>query len=128
MSMQTGTADPRKRETSTLIASDKVEGTAVYRANGDRIGTIQRVMLEKRSGNAAYAVMTFGGFLGIGDDYYPVPWKILRYNENLGGYEADISDAQLNGAPHFGKADVWSYGDRQRESEMFSYYGTSPYW
>ncbi len=128
MSVHTGNADATKRETSTLIASDKVEGTAVYRPNGERIGTIQRVMLEKRTGSVAYAVMTFGGFLGIGDDYYPVPWNLLHYNENVGGYEANISDAQLKGAPHFGKTDSWSYGDRQREGEMYTYYGANPYW
>lgn len=121
-------ADPAVRETVTLIASDKVEGTPVYRANGDKVGTIQRVMIDKRSGNVAYAVMTFGGFLGIGDDYYPVPWKLLRYNERLGGYEAEISDAQLKGAPKFHSQDAWNYGDRKREEAMYSYYGVTPYW
>jgi hypothetical protein len=61
------------RETVDLISSDKVEGTAVYDANGERMGTIQRVMLEKRSGHVAYAVLSFGGFLGIGSDSYPIP-------------------------------------------------------
>ena len=121
-------ADPTARETINLIASDKVEGTPVYRANGDKIGKIERVMLEKRSGNVAYAVMSFGGFLGIGDDHYPVPWKLLRYNENLGGYEAEISDAQLKGAPKFHSNEPWTYGDRAREEAMYSYYGVTPYW
>lgn len=121
-------ADPAARETVTSIASDKVEGTPVYRANGDKVGKIERVMLDKRSGTAAYAVMTFGGFLGIGDDYYPVPWKLLRYNEQLGGYEAEISDAQLKNAPKFGSADAWTNGDRRREEAMYSYYGVTPYW
>jgi len=121
-------ADPSVRETFNLIASDKVEGTPVYRSNGDKVGTIQRVMIDKRSGKVAYAVMTFGGFLGIGDDHYPMPWAVLTYSERLGGYEVNITDAQLKGAPKFRSADDWKYGDRQRESAMYSYYGVTPYW
>ena len=66
-----------QRETTTLIGSDKVEGTNVYRSNGDKIGSIERIMLDKQSGKVAYAVMSFGGFLGIGHDHYPVPWSLL---------------------------------------------------
>jgi len=81
----------QRRETADLIGSDKVEGTDVYRSNGDHIGEIERVMIEKRTGKVAYAVMSFGGFLGIGEEYYPVPWSLLTYNEKLGGYEVNLS-------------------------------------
>ena len=60
-----------RRETVSLIGSDKVEGTAVYGADGRKIGTLQRVMIDKISGKVAYAVVSFGGFLGMGEDYYP---------------------------------------------------------
>src|SRR5262245_15683997 len=73
------------RETVDLIGSDKVEGTAVYDAKGERMGTIKRVMLEKRSGQVSYAVLSFGGFLGIGSDSYPIPWDALKYDTSLGG-------------------------------------------
>ena len=86
------------RETADLIASDKVEGTEVYRSNGDHIGEIERVMIEKRSGKVAYAVMSFGGFLGMGEDFYPLPWSLLTYNERLGGYQVNISEEQLGSA------------------------------
>ena len=125
---QTASGDLSKRETFGLIGSDKVEGTAVYRSNGDRIGTIERVMIDKRAGNVAYAVMSFGGFLGIGDDYYPIPWSLLTYNERLGGYEVNLSDEQLKGAPKFRKDEPWVYEDRGRESALYSYYGATPYW
>jgi hypothetical protein len=85
----------QRRETHDLIGSDKVEGTNVYRSNGEKIGQIERVMLEKTSGKVAFAVMSFGGFLGLGHDHYPVPWQRLTYNERLGGYEVDISDEEL---------------------------------
>ncbi len=116
------------RETVGLIGSDKVEGTAVYRSNGDRIGTIDRVMIDKISGKVAYAVMSFGGFLGIGDDHYPVPWSLLTYNTDLGGYEVNISDAQLRGAPRFSQGEDWDRYDRDRETALYSYYGVTPYW
>ena len=72
-----------KRETLTLIGSDKVEETAVYRSNGEKIGQIVRMMIGKQSGKVGYAVMSFGGFLGIGEDYYPLPWSLLTYNPRL---------------------------------------------
>src|SRR5215213_3756353 len=88
--MATGTVE--RRETASLIGSDKVEGTNVYRSNGDNIGAIERIMIDKQSGKVGYAVMSFGGFLGIGHDHYPVPWSLLNYNTQLGGYEVNISD------------------------------------
>jgi hypothetical protein len=116
-----------KSKPATLIASDRVEGTPVYRTGGKRIGTIKRVMIDKRRGTVAYAVMSFGGILGIGDNYYPLPWALLSYDEELGGYKVDVSDEQLNGAPKFDR-DSWDFGDRNREAELFDYYGMPPYW
>jgi len=58
-----------------LIGSDRVEGTNVYRSDGKKIGEIERVMIDKMSGQAAYAVMGFGGFLGMGEDHYPIPGR-----------------------------------------------------
>ena len=87
-----------ERETGNLIGSDKVEGTAVYGADNQRIGSIERVMIDKISGKVAYAVLGFGGFLGIGDDHYPLPWQSLKYDTNLGGYVTGITDSQLRGS------------------------------
>jgi hypothetical protein len=78
--------------TKIIIGSDKVEGTAVYDANSERIGSIERVMIEKRSGQVAYAVLRFGGFLGVGSDYYPIPWDSLSYDTTLGGYRTNITE------------------------------------
>jgi PRC-barrel domain len=115
-----------QRETHDLIGSDKVEGTNVYRSNGEKIGQIERVMLEKRSGKIAYAVMSFGGFLGLGHDHYPVPWARLDYNERLGGYELNISDQELKGAPKYG-ATEWNW-DRDQGRKVYDYYKVPPYW
>ena len=77
-------------ETSTLISSDKVEGTAVYNRAGEKLGSIHTLMIDKRSGKVAYAVMSFGGFLGIGDRYHPLPWSVLDYETSQGGYVVDL--------------------------------------
>jgi hypothetical protein len=82
------------RETGSLIGSDKVEGTAVYGADDAKIGSIERVMIDKMSGKVSYAVLSFGGFLWIGDDHYPLPWQSLKYDTNLGGYRTGITETQ----------------------------------
>jgi hypothetical protein len=110
-----------------LIGSDKVEGTAVYRPNGDRIGAINRVMLDKFTGNVAYAVMSFGGFPGIGTDRYPIPWSLLTYNERFGGYEVNVTEHQLEKAPKFRENEFSEYEDRTGEGGLYAYYGVTPY-
>ena len=117
-----------RRETASLIGSDKVEGTAVYRSNGEKVGRIERVMIDKVGGKVAYAVMSFGGFLGIGEDYYPLPRSKLTYNPALDGYELNITEEQLKGAPKYGKYETWDWSDRARDRKVNDYYGVSPYW
>ncbi len=116
------------RETISLIGSDKVEGTKVYRSNGDHIGHIDRVMIDKASGKVAYAVLGFGGFLGFGEEHFPLPWSALKYNEELGGYEVNISDEKLRGAPKYAEDDGWNWSDRDAARRVHDYYGATPYW
>ena len=124
--LRTGTQSLEARETHSLIASDKVEGTAVYRSNGEKIGKIQRVMIGKQSGKVGYAIMSFGGFMGIGEGYYPLPWSLLTYNPRLEGYEVNISEAQLKGAPKYGTHDSWDWGTRRQAID--EYYNVQPNW
>jgi sporulation protein YlmC with PRC-barrel domain len=119
--------DPYVKDTASLIASDKVEGTRVYGADGKHIGSIYRIILEKRGGRVAYAVLSFGGFFGIGNDYYPLPWEKLRYDEELDGYRIDLTKEQIEKAPRFADADDESwYKDNDRK--VYDYYGVPPYW
>lgn len=113
-----------RRETVSLIGSDKVEGTAVYRSDGTKIGRIERVMIEKVSGEVAYAIMSFGGFMGIGEDYYPLPWSALTYNPELDGYEVNVSEEQLKGAPRFTQHETWDWSSPDRAKTLHDYYGT----
>jgi hypothetical protein len=111
------------RETGSLIGSDKVEGTAVYGANDTKIGSIERVMIDKMTGKVSYAVLSFGGFLGIGDDHYPLPWQSLKYDTNLGGYRTGITETQLKGAPKYGNDNTWKWADPATARAVNDYYG-----
>ena len=83
------------QETGNLIASDKVQGTNVNNTAGDNLGAIYDLMIDKPSGKVAYAIMSFGGFLGIGNQYHPLPWSVLKYDTNLGGYVVNLDKRQL---------------------------------
>jgi hypothetical protein len=116
-----------ERETSSLIGSDKVEGTTVYGMNDNSAGTIQRLMIDKISGKVAYAVVSFGGFLGMGEDYYPLPWSQLKYDTGLGGYRTNLTEDKLKGAPKYGRSQNWDWSDRANDRRVYDYYQV-PLW
>ena len=126
--MPKSSAAASTRETHELIASDKVEGTAVRRPNGDKVGEIERVMIDKRSGKVAYAIMSFGGFLGMGEEYYPVPWQKLTYNTTLDAYEFDVTEDQLRGAPKYSAGTEFDYSRNAGGRTISDYYNVPPYW
>ena len=123
--MQTDTS---RRQSHSLIASDRVEGTPVRRSNGEKIGTIERLMIDKLSGNVAYAVLSFGGFLGMGQKHLPIPWARLTYDRTLGAYQLDLTDEELARAPAYAADKDFDWGNRDREIEVHRFYRTSPYW
>jgi sporulation protein YlmC with PRC-barrel domain len=109
----------------SLIAASKVNGTNVYDTAGEKVGSIYDVMIDKRTGNTAYAIMSFGGFLGIGDQYHPLPWQSLTYDESQGGYIVNIDRARLEGAPAYaaGESDRWA--DPGYGRQVNDYYGVT---
>ena len=111
-----------------LIESDRVEGTAVYDMNGGHIGTIKRLMIEKISGKVAYAVMSFGGFLGMGEEEHAIPWGTLTYDTSLGGYRTNITEEQVRGAPTFYREAGYDWLDRDKERGLADHYGIPYYW
>lgn len=86
-------------ENDRLISSSKVEDTAVYDMEGERLGTIRNFMVDKYSGQVRYAVLSFGGMMGLGERHYPLPWDVLTYDEDMGGYVVDLDKETLEGAP-----------------------------
>ena len=120
--------DVPARQSHSLIASDRVEGTPVRRSDGEKIGTIERVMIDKLSGNVAYAVLSFGGFLGMGQKHLPIPWTRLHYDPTLGAYQLDLTEEELKRAPSFEANAEFDWGDRSREVDIHNYYRVRPYW
>src|SRR3989440_12649257 len=110
-------SDTSTGQSHNLIASDRVEGTPVRRSSGEKIGTIERLMIDKLSGNVAYAVLSFGGFLGMGQKHAPIPWARLSYDRALGAYHLDLSDEELKQAPTVAAGEEFDWGDRSREVE-----------
>lgn len=119
------TPDPNLEVTRDLVASDKVIGTNVYDANGDSVGEVEKLVLGKTSGRVAYAVLSFGGFLGIGTDYYPVPWETLSYDESLGGFRVALTKEQVEGAPRYNRDEDYDWYEGERL--ISDYYGARPY-
>jgi sporulation protein YlmC with PRC-barrel domain len=108
-----------------LISSEQVEGTSVFDRQGEKVGKIDHLMIDKRTGHVIYAVMSFGGFLGLGHNHYPLPWSALSYDKDLEGYNTAVSEQQLRDAPEF-TDDAWQ--DRNWETRIHDHYGVPYYW
>lgn len=119
--------DVTKITTGTLIAAEKVNGTTVYNTAGEKLGTVDDILLDKVSGRAIYAVMSFGGFLGMGEKQHPLPWSSLDYDTRKEGYVVNVSKKQLEDAPTLdrNRSFAWNadYGRR-----IDKYYGAPTFW
>jgi sporulation protein YlmC with PRC-barrel domain len=115
-------------ETSMLISADKVEGTNVMNPAGEKLGSIEDIMIDKRSGKVAYAVMSFGGFLGFGDRHHPLPWSMLKYDTNLNGYVVNLDKRILESAPAYGTDERVDLADEEYGRKLHDYYHVPPYW
>ena len=107
---------------ANVISSDRVEGTTVYNPAGDKLGTIDDLMIDKLSGQVSYAVLEFGGFLGIGSDRYPIPWSMLKYDTSQDGYVVPLDKGTLEGAPKYADTSIPDYDERYTTS-INKYYG-----
>jgi sporulation protein YlmC with PRC-barrel domain len=113
---------------TTAIRAGKAIGTDVYDRSGKKIGEVKDIVLDKTSNNILFAAVGFGGVLGVGEKYHPVPWSELDYDPSLGGYVISFTADQLKSAPSdtieaLTKGDGFAYRDR-----AYKHYGTTPYW
>jgi sporulation protein YlmC with PRC-barrel domain len=106
-----------------LISADRVQGTPVFDQTGAKLGHIEDVLLHKESGRVAYAVMSYGGFLGAGERYHPLPWSMLTYDVDKNGYVVPLSKAMLDGAPTLGREQVELQDDTAWADEVHHHYG-----
>lgn len=107
-----------------VISSDRVEGTNVYNMSGDKLGSIDDLMIDKVSGQVQYAVLEFGGFLGMGSDRYPLPWSMLKYDTSRDGYVVPLDKNILGDAPRYSADDVPAYTPEYGKT-VNSYYGVN---
>lgn len=122
------------RSDHPLILASRVNGTPVFDRAGTRLGHVDDLSIEKVDGRVVYAIMSFGGFLGIGEKFHPVPWSLLDYDVEQGGFVVPLDRSILKDAPNYdleqlrdlGGPDYRAYGDT-----IFGYYGpygARPYW
>jgi sporulation protein YlmC with PRC-barrel domain len=111
-----------KSKVHTLISSELIRGTKVYNLAGDHLGTVINVMIDKYTGQVAYAVMSFGGFLGIGEKYHPLPWHVLKYDQGMAGYVIDLDKERLANAPSYALTDPLRWEDNEWRTRVDDFY------
>jgi hypothetical protein len=114
-------------QSGDLISAARVEGSPVFNTSAEHLGTIRGVMLHKLSGEVAYAVLAFGGVLGLGEKHYPLPWSALKYDVALGGYVVPYAKDKLQGAPGFTDEEIGE-DDSPWRARVYDFYGAAPYW
>lgn len=117
-----------KNETFSMIASDKVEGTAIFDSKGEKLGTVRKVMIGKYDGQVRYVVMGFGGLFGMGEDNYPLPWDSLDYDTTLGGYKMKTltkDHLEKDKAPSYGRSEEPNWSDDYDRSIRLYYFRTA---
>ncbi len=107
------------------IRAGRVEGTPVFSTNGEYLGTVEDLVIGKRDGRVKYAIMSFGGFLGIGEEYHPLPWDMLDYDEAQKGYIVPVTKEQLAGAPRFSARSEPDWQDEDYHRDVHGFYDRS---
>ena len=127
----TPTNAPAAPRDHPLVPAGRVKGTAVFNRAGEKLGSVEDVAIDKESGKVAYAILSFGGFFGVGEHYYPVPWSLLKYDRARGGYVIPVEKETLEGAPSFDTDELSGWDDAERAQAIHAYYGgfgVTPYW
>ena len=117
-----------KQSTHDLISSDRVDGTAVYGPQGDKIGSVKHMLIEKLGGQVTDVVISVGSFLGIGGELHSLPWSKFAYDTGLGGYKLDVTEDQLRKAPSFSEENAERAHDRDYQATVYEYWAVPTYW
>lgn len=110
------------------LSASSLRGNTVKNRMGEDLGEIKDIVIDVDSGQIAYAVLSFGGILGIGDKLFAVPWKSMELNTDEKAFYLDVDKERLENAPGFDKDNWPMTSDRTFVSEVHSYYGVEPYW
>lgn len=113
---------------SRVLSASSLKGDTVVNAKDESLGTIEELMINLDKGCIAYAVLSFGGFLGMGDKLFAIPWSALTLDTVEKRFVLDVEKEKLERAPGFDKSDWPNMADRNWETSVYSYYGSKPYW
>lgn len=113
---------------TSAIRASKVIGTNVFSPGGDKIGKVEDVVLDKQSNNIMFAVVGFGGFLGMNEKYHPLPWSTLDYQKEHDGYVVNVTKEQLEAAPADEIDQLTRNDGESMRDEVYAYYKAPRYW
>jgi sporulation protein YlmC with PRC-barrel domain len=115
--------------TGHVVSASKLTGGDVKNSDGEKLGDIKEIMIDRRTGHVAYAVLDFGGFLGMGDKYFAIPWSALQTHiTEPNSYVLNVTKERLTAAPGFDKKSWPDFADRKWGGSIFEYYSLKPYW
>lgn len=120
-------SDPERRYRRVLAAST-LTGDSVKNSAGEDLGKVDEIMIDIPSGRVAYAVLSFGGFLRMGNKLFAVPWNALKVDEDRKHFVLDVDKTKLENAPGFDKSNWPDMADQSWGTQIYSYYGRTPYW
>lgn len=113
---------------TSAIRASKVIGTSVYNTAGEKIGKVEDVVLDKSSNNIMFAVVGFGGFLGMNEKFHPLPWSTLDYQKDQDGYVVSVTKQQLEAAPADGIDELTNADGQGLRDQVYDYYQAPRYW
>ena len=122
------TKDAKGRFMQRVLAADTLTGDKVVNRQKEDLGTIEHLMIDVETGRVAYAVLSFGGFLGLGDKLFAIPWSALAIDTGEKQIILEVDKRSLESAPGFDKARWPDMADRVWGAEVNKYYGAKPYW
>jgi sporulation protein YlmC with PRC-barrel domain len=112
----------------SILSATTMIGDQVKNAQGEDLGQIEEIMIDTQQGQVAYAVLSFGGFLGLGDKLFAIPWQALSLDAKNHQFILDVPKERLENAPGFDKDNWPQHADWQWLSDVYAYYGYEPYW
>jgi sporulation protein YlmC with PRC-barrel domain len=114
--------------TNSPVKASSIIGTDVINPEGEGLGDIKEVVIDPRTGKVAYAVVSFGGFLGVGEKLFAIPFSAFTFNEEDNGYILDVSKERLKTAPGFDENNWPTMADEKWNRDIYKFYERSPYW
>ena len=124
--------EPSTRLSETMfgvVSASKIIGEEVVNRQNENLGKIQELVIDAREGRMAYAVLSFGGFMGLGNKLFAMPWKAFEFSTTENKLILDVDKKKLEAAPGFDKDSPWpDFADRTWGGKIYDYYGFAPYW